>query len=712
MAFVFKDDKKLGKEIPFSELGPGQYLPQDLPRNLKPAKVPFNSITFRETSLKKNNNSPGPGSYEYDEKYDNFAKLINKTKKSLTNFATFEVNGLDDLDPFQIVINRETQKDPAFLTKEKRFKEVIKSNDNPGPGFYSSHDPNFIVKNSIRNNKDKAKNKFMEKSKLTLMRYDNSSGSPSRIISIPSKNISYGYDVLPNGEAFLKDDPEKNYKYKGELGDTVGPGSYETLPAKRWNKNMVTWEKLSRTSAEIKSNITNLHSSYSQQENKDTKNIADNINKLNTINNGNNFYSSFIKDKNSTQQDNFISTKNEIMMAKEKQREIKDKIFKQIKEKRQKLLEIKNINTGTDDDLISKHVMHQDPGPGYYNIETASTCFKSRPMPEKYQTFGSNSLRFFDHGANELGPGSYFKNDQRLEKIKLKKFLDEKVNYSQSLALQKEEIKKERLFDNDSKLGINGLINRSKILIDGNIPGPGSYETICDNFNSHKKGSSNFGQFGSIEKRFVDNVLTEPTPGPGSYISINFPRNNYTSSNSSTIGGGGGSLLSGTGNIYKLIRKQKKRKSDDERENSMSPMSPNLSIELKKSNDKIKQRKKEKEIPDVGTYNSDIIFSMGYKNMKKINKYNSDKAPFCSMEKRFKNNEIKTAAIHLAPGHYYKEKSMLVNNTSSISPPFNTSVDRLNENKLNKNINKNGPGMYNLNSYFDWNKKSYNIQFI
>ena len=88
MAFVFKEDKKFGKEIPFSELGPGQYLSQDLPRNLKQAKVPFNSITFRETSIKKSDNSPGPGSYEYDDKYDNFIRSINKTKGSLTNSST------------------------------------------------------------------------------------------------------------------------------------------------------------------------------------------------------------------------------------------------------------------------------------------------------------------------------------------------------------------------------------------------------------------------------------------------------------------------------------------------------------------------------------------------------------------------------------------------------------------------------------------------
>ena len=80
------------------------------------------------------------------------------------------------------------------------------------------------------------------------------------------------------------------------------------------------------------------------------------------------------------------------------------------------------------------------------------------------------------------------------------------------------------------------------------------------------------------------------------------------------------------------------------------------------------------------------------------------------MEKRFRNFNKKTAADHLAPGQYFKDKIKIVAN-NSISPPFNTSVDRLNE-KSGKNVNYNGPGSYNMNSYFDWNKKSYNIQYI
>lgn len=671
MAFVYKSDKNVSKDLNNSGIGPGQYLSQGPERTIKPAKAPFNSVTFRETKIKKDENSPGPGSYEYDDKYENFSNMIkNKTQKPLSNIRSLELNGSENLDPFTIIINRETKKDPAFLTKERRFKEVIKPNDNPGPGFYQNHDHMFLVKNSM---KERKQTKIPEKSKFVLMRYENTSGSPNRIVTIPSKNLSYGYDILPNGEVFMKPDPEKSFKFKGEFGDTVGPGSYDTLPTKQWNKNMVSWDKLSKTSIEMKENSL-LKSSIDKNKNLNNDSFFD-LNKSNTKKNNS-------KEKN-IQQDNFISTKNELVVAKEKQKEIKDKIFKQIKDKRQKLLDMKNNKIGTEDDLLSRHVIHQDPGPGYYNVETCSTAFRNRNLPEKFQYFGSNQIRFLDHGINDVGPGTYFKDDQRLEKIRLKKFLDEKVNFSANVKSQKEEIKKERFSDMENRLGINGLINKQKILADGNLPGPGWYETISNNF--QKKSISNCEQFGSIKKRFAEIPFSENTPGPGAYLGL--PKNQSASI---------------SGNMYKLIKKPKKPNTDDERSRSPDLLVGGINIR----DDKFKVKKEDK--PSVGTYNSEIIHSMGYKVAKNVNKYNSI-TPFSTVEKRFKNFNRRTAADHIAPGHYFKEVIHTVPRDNS-SPPFNTSVDRLNEKA--KGFNNNGPGSYNIDSYFDWNKKSYNIQYI
>ena len=256
MAFVFKSDKILGKEIPTSELGPGQYLPQGIPKKLKPTKAPFNSITFRNSNTKKEE-VPGPGSYEYDDRHDKFASIFNeRSKKPQVGLRSIELNQNENLDPFTLIINREAQRESAFLSKERRFKELIKPGDNPGPGFYQNHDPLLLVKNSIKTKKKK-QTKVPEKSKLALMRYEKTSGSPSRLITIPSKNFSYGYDIQPNGDIAMKEDPEKNIKFRGENNDTVGPGAYETLKPQLWKKNVVSWDKFNKTSIDLKENRLN-----------------------------------------------------------------------------------------------------------------------------------------------------------------------------------------------------------------------------------------------------------------------------------------------------------------------------------------------------------------------------------------------------------------------------------------------------------------------
>lgn len=683
MAFVYKSEKNLGKEIPLSELGPGQYLPQGIPKKIKPAKAPFNAITFRNSNQKRDE-VPGPGSYEYDERFDKFAFMFqDKNKKPQTSLRSLELNANENLDPFTIIINRETQKESAFLTKERRFKEIVKPGDVPGPGFYQKHDPLLLVKNSIKTKKKKEP-RFPEKAKLSLMRYEKSPGSPNRVITIPSKNLSYGYDIQSNGEIIMKEDPEKNIKFRGEDNDTVGPGSYDTVRPNQWQKNMVSWEKFSKTSIELKENRLN-----NSQEFYNPNNSEGNLKGSESLLDVNKGFINDKKDNNKNkQQDNMISTKNELIVAKEKQKEIKDKVLRHLRDKRQKLLDMKKDRAESEDDLLSKNVLHQDPGPGYYNTEMANTAFKKKGILEKYQTFGSSQMRFIDSGINDIGPGSYFKEDQRLEKQKLKKFLDQKVNFSATNSIQKDELRKQRLSDNDQRLGINGLINKQKILADGNVPGPGWYETVSSSFQS--KTTSNCGQFGSIQRRFNEIPFSETTPGPGSYLGLTKNQ---------------GVTMAGT--LHKLMSKNRKPHTDDERSRS-----PDLRIGSITNVSNIKISKEKDKAPSVGHYNSDILFSMGYKVAKNVNKFNSGSAPFSSVEKRFLNFNKKTAAGTIGPGQYYKDKSKMDRTMNySSSPPFNTSVDRTN-NILGNEMNKTGPGSYNLRSYFDWNKKSYNIQYI
>ena len=43
-------------------------------------------------------------------------------------------------------------------------------------------------------------------------------------------------------------------------------------------------------------------------------------------------------------------------------------------------------------------------------------------------------------------------------------------------------------------------------------------------------------------------------------------------------------------------------------------------------------------------------------------------------------------------------------------PPFNQGD--IKSKFLDSNQMLNGPGQYNLDSYYDWNKKSYNVNFV
>ena len=62
---------------------------------------------------------------------------------------------------------------------------------------------------------------------------------------------------------------------------------------------------------------------------------------------------------------------------------------------------------------------------------------------------------------------------------------------------------------------------------------------------------------------------------------------------------------------------------------------------------------------------------------------------------------------NLGPGYYYREKMVKV---VQKFPPFSQSSKKWPDASTEDMIN--GPGQYNLTSYFDWNKKSFNVTFV
>ncbi len=248
----------------------------------------------------------------------------------------------------------------------------------------------------------------------------------------------------------------------------------------------------------------------------------------------------------------------------------------------------------------------------------------------KFQFFGSSSSKYNIININNIsndniGPGSYFKDERPFLK---KKFF--KSNSQKVFSLQKKE--------------------NEKIL----FPGPGDYN-ISTNF--IKKPISNFHCFNSCEKRFNEKIINENFPGPGKYIKLN----NWD--------------LKNKFNLKKYIFKKENEnfiiRSND---NNISPFNYNLNN-----------------------------YSIEKKNEKQIKK---NYVPFGVQSKKFIQIKNSTGE-NIGPGSYIK-------NIININKK-NNNIHFYNKNYKDKSYslnNLNLPISYGEDSYFDWHKKSFNIQYV
>jgi hypothetical protein len=611
MAFINKSERKielLQGEV--NSLGPGQYLSGNTNKLYEQSKIPFNTYTYRTTSLAKND-YPGPGSYEYDDKYEKMAKImanssLNDKKEPLYKYLDYNFR---QQGPFSLIVENDNKK-AAFGTKDKRFKPERTVDQVPGPGFYTKS----LVDQENSSSPPRIEVKSKKVKKTNLM---NESGSPKRVVTIPGKFQSFGYELNSNGELVMNEDPDINIRYQGIKDDTVGPGSYNVVKSKDWIKNSLNWGKMHKSYAKDKGQ----HSTVANSTLQTSDNNPSDLNSISGCN------------KRNIDKLNF--------------KQGKEKIFRQISENRKKLLDFKSTSKDSES-LIEKFLFSEQPGPGYYNLEEVSKA--QIPKPEKFQVFGSSSPRFPTNKEveqySEIGPGYYHKEETKMERDRYDRLSRSlKMNYviKHSGSAEKNKEKKQEF--------------TNKI-------GPGSYEPKM----IEKKSNSNVGNFGSLQKRFIEKISEkEDMPGPGSYID----QNNWDKS------------------PEKETKQENIRKYFASRRNDFE-------VNL--------QSREKFEVPPVGTYDTNIG-SLVYGIKERTNPYQSVIAPFSSMQKRF--TEEKYQNENIGPGMYYKEKKP---KTEQVYPPFKNSSDRV---RLSSNDdNKVGPGEYNRDNYFDWNKKSYNILYI
>ena len=654
MAFVFKTERELDKIKTSNSLGPGEYLPLTELRKYTISKEPF--LSSMKEHPPKINDVPGPGAYYHDDTLIKYLKNIQNEKISEQNDKVHLIakGGSVDLHP-------NTEK-IGFNSKTKRFKVYGGGYDiSPGPGQYFS---------SMSKKKDKAsklrEEEFFSKQKIKIKKINEF----QRIPTIPSKLQEFGFDILDNGSLVQKQNPDMYKTFTGEKGDTVGPGSYEIEKPSNWRKTGTEWSKLKverdfNKKAKTPRNSSTCLTSTNYSENGNTNNI----NTTNTKNsfylptNSNRTFNHYNLTSNETETNqNFIKTNKN-----KPSQEISNINNKPISEKNVFKCRIVNCMRFNGKKLNKKETFESVikgnyPGPGYYYDPFRTSSFFFKPTPEFKQFFGSRLERFSPNNntnlKNNLGPGEYFEKDMNKTSIGFAPFSSKTNRFQDS-------------FFPENKM---------------DLPGPGEYTLKSFTYLSNKlrKNSDKIkAKFGSNEKRFADvinnNKWKYSIPGPGYY---NTDEENKIDMNKKL-----GKTFYGK-NIFNLI-------------NKTNPLK-RFSFRKKINKDKI---------PPIGTYNPGMIFSIDYNNKKKVFETKNSKSAFettFNKKKKIKN-KIDKNNINIGPGYYYHEKKQT---NLKPSPQFYSSQYN-NSDKWFKNSNPNvGPGKYDINNYYEWNKKSFNINFV
>ncbi len=625
-------------------------------------------LSRANTNNKLEFKTPGPGAYNLN---NSNANIINKH-----SHYSFDNTHLSNNSTKEVSIGNYNNK-IGFLSKEERFKNLNNNINNNNFNNISnnsnleSKNNNINIKNikneilnlkynsnniinNIENLKKKNYNKkyyeIINKNKTNLL-----TGSLNRLLSIPSKKMN-GY-LIKNKSAEIILNPLFLEKKENE----IGPGSYDIKIIEK--NNIIDWNKQINLKEKIKKEKEKNEKDFIEKMKKfgDKKENNNNKNKINSV------YENYIK----------------------------------IKNKKENYLKLLKFNENEKNALINNKIKllnNEIPGPGYYEKDINRTQIIINK--NKIQNFGNSVKRnLFEENKNSnnfLGPTTYFNQKNKFEK-------DKKINYfyfiNKSLERSVLSCKKTKINSNEN---IN--INKNKNF----IPGPGSYN-LSKSF--IKKSASEKELLHSYEKRNnIFNNIKNNNPGPGAYLSQNyFSEFNYNNNN-------------------KIIEKFY-----EEEENYLKKESNKIIDENEKRKNEIFEKINEKKniSPSPNDYLVDFYNSIEYFNLVKSRNKNIQKinGPFLISSLRFKNennknnNSLKEKNFNYNDFIIIKNINKNNNNKHNIFNKFNNSFlnlkhsssfsSKINRFEISKEeINKLGPGYYEKENQFDWNKKTFNILFI
>ena len=611
---------------------------------------------------------------------------ISLNKDIIEKFNRFSNNKSRNRMPEEIHFNN---KRIAFgsLTEKNSYFNIINSYDNysPGPGTYNIN--NNMIKKSY--------NKFINSDKKKLDNVDDN--SPICFLSNQKRFKTDNFEISPGpgqyySEKKLKKDESKKLisKYRITYRKTFSPNRVISIP---YNLD----ERSNDEQVEL------MHDNNKSKE-KDKFNSKDNINKddinhkifssknnkENGLSNSNSQFESnnFLSSKNST----FPTISNSISII-NYNNNISSNLDKYFHlEKTMKELKLSNTNTykynysynnihekNGSNTIISRNI---GPGPGQYSVYN---IYDKKSKDVKFQNFGSSSVRDIFSSLNVKNYKNFFK-EKNLDNINDNMNNIITINNKKSKIAKSKSFKDKNKYKNLSKLKVfykskEDILKEKHIYekeLSLNSPGPGAYETE-NSKNTHIK-KLNFENFGSLEKRFPISSSGVNTPGPGKYLSLKYWGNKDKIKHNSFI-------------PKNIIKDNAKR------------------VKILKDNIFTKKLISEKnKSPSVGLYSPEKINCIDYENQKL-----KEKRPifnfygFGSTIDRVKllNNKKEEKVDQIYNLDYPEVKI-----GQQIAPFLSNTERKESENFIIKDNNtKTGPGSYKADSYFDWNKKSYNLLY-
>ena len=588
--------------------------------------------------------------------------------------------------PEEIHFNNKRIAFGSLTEKNSYFNINSCDNFSPGPGTYNLN--NNMIKKSY--------NKFINSDKKQLDIVDDN--SPICFLSNQKRFKTDNFEISPGpghyySEKKLKKDESKKLisKYRITYRKTFSPNRVISIPYNLDERSNDEHVELIHDNNKSKEKEKDKFNSK-ENMNKDDINhkiFSSKNNKENGLSNNSSLFESnnFLSSKNST----FPTISNSISII-NYNNNISSNLDKYFHlEKTMKEVKLSNTNTykynysynnihdkNGSNTMISRNT---GPGPGQYSVYN---IYDKKSKDVKFQNFGSSSVRDIFSSLKVKNYKNFFKernldnindnmnniiaiNNKKTELAKSKSFTD-KNKYKNLSKLKvfyksKEDILKEKhIYEKELSL---------------NNPGPGAYEPE-NSKNTHIK-KLNFVNFGSLEKRFPISSSGVSTPGPGKYISLNY---------------WGKSKIKHNSFIPKNIIKENAKR-----------------IKILKEKIFTKKLISEKnKSPSVGWYSPEKINCIDYENQKL-----KEKRPifnfygFGSTIDRVKllNNKKEEKVDQIYNLDYPEVKI-----GQQIAPFLSSTQRKESENFIIKDNNtKTGPGSYKADSYFDWNKKSYNILY-